>query len=211
MAFDCSRAFFSRIQASQSACADWRNAFTCSGFNVLTVNSRRMPHVVLDQQHSDAAPCDLADDVRQAIAFSGRQPGGRLVEQHQPGFRREATGNFKQPSLSERKGADIGIAPFAQADEVNQRVGTHGGFTLCLCRAACSREHLPERAGQAGVHSHHHILAHRHAGKRLVVLESAHDAACRHRMGRQAVQPKFLSYPVAGRSGCEKFDGISAG
>ena len=25
------------------------------------------------------------------------------------------------------------------------------------------------------------------------------------------LDPKFLSYPVAGMSGCEKFDGISAG
>ena len=27
----------------------------------------------------------------------------------------------------------------------------------------------------------------------------------------EKLYPKFLSYPVAGMSGCEKFDGISAG
>src|SRR5688572_758914 len=38
-------------------------------------------HVVLDEQHGDAALGDAADDARQPLELRGREPRGRLVEQ----------------------------------------------------------------------------------------------------------------------------------
>ena len=140
---------------------------------------------MFNQQYGDATLRDLSDDAGQALAFGWRQARCWLIEQHQARLGGERARGLQQPPLAKRQVVHIGTRPFTETHEVHQRIGTQGRLAFGpRCRAG-TRQNMPQGALQAGVHTDHHVLAHRHAGKRLVVLEGAQNSVRRKVLGWQ--------------------------
>src|SRR6185295_462230 len=143
-------------------------------------------HVVLDEQHRDAARGDAADDLRQAIELGRREPGGGLVEQDQARLAREGARDLEQPPLAEGKRADVGLRQAGQADELDQLFSPMASFLFFVLRFL-SEQVQPETS----MCTHQHVVDDRHALERPVVLEGAQDAASRNPVRRQP-QDGFL-------------------
>ena len=63
-------------------------------------DAHHQAHVVLDQQHRDAAVADLADQLHQVDRLARVHPGGRLVEQQQLRLGGEGPGDLEPPLVA---------------------------------------------------------------------------------------------------------------
>ena len=81
-------------------------------------------HVVLDQQDGDAVCRDAADHRGDALGLGERQARRRLVEEHELRLAGERARDLEQPPLAERELLDRCLAQLAQADELDQLLGT---------------------------------------------------------------------------------------
>src|SRR5688572_14172832 len=141
-------------------------------------------HVVLDQQHRDAALRDAADDAGQAVELGRREPRRRLVEQDDARLAGKRARDLEQAALAERQRADVGVAQPGEADEFDQLFGAPA--LPLLFQFSSTNDQPCETTAKPGVRPHHHVLQHRHAAERPVVLEGAHDAQARDAVRRQA-------------------------
>src|SRR5688572_10358465 len=157
-------------------------------------------HVVLDQQNRDAALGDTADDAGQAVELGRREPRRGLIEQDDTRLAGERARDLEQAALAERQRADVGVAQPGEADEFDQLFGAPA-----LCSLFVRSLPREEIRAEARMSPHHHVLQHRHAAERPVVLEGAHDAQARDAVRRQAEDR------LAGKADLALVGGVGAG
>ena len=85
-------------------------------------------HRVLDDQDGDAVVAQLPDHAEDVVEIVMAEPGQGLVEQDQPGLRRQRAGQFHQPQLARRQPAGDRAGAGAEPDPVER-----------------GRRHLPRR------------------------------------------------------------------
>src|SRR5882672_3614887 len=141
-------------------------------------------HVVLDEQHGDATCGDAPDDLREPRALRRRQARRGLVEEDEARFSGQRARDLEEPSLPKGQGGNIGGAQLPQADEPHQLLRALA--PLCLVAPRGAEHHRPEAGGEARVRANQHVVDHRHAGERPVMLEGAHHAARGDAVRRQA-------------------------
>ncbi len=145
-------------------------------------DSLHQPHVVLDQQHGDAARRGCAAMSCHQLALLGRvHARGRLVEQEQLRVGGECARDLQS--------AAVGIRQRGGRDRARAAAGARRRMPAVPMPRSIGPAPLGPRAGQpeqdarragAGpaMHADEHVLQHAHLVEQALVLERARDAQC---------------------------------
>ncbi len=142
------------------------------------------PHVVLDQQHGDAAVAHLADELHQLDGLGRVHARRRLVEQQELGLGGEGARDLEPPLMSVRQVAGEVVAVVVELDELEQLVRALARLAPLAPEQRRAQHDVPEAGLELGVHPHQHVLEHRHLREQPDVLERARDPRRGDHVGR---------------------------
>ncbi len=143
-------------------------------------------HVVLDQQHGDAAlgqfQQPLADLVLQGRVDAGR----RLVEQHQARLGHQRAADLQKLLLAARQRGGGIVDQMIELQEARRLPRPLGQRRLALARRLGADDRLPQALARLVAAVEHEMLEHRELGEAARHLEGAHQPAPADRIGRPA-------------------------
>ena len=142
-------------------------------------------HVVLDQQHGDAAARQLEQPLADLVLQGRIDAGGRLVEQHEPWFGHQRAADFQKLLLAARQRGGGIVDQVIEPEEARRRPRPLGQLGFALARRPRAQNRLPQGLARLVAAIEHEVLEHRQPGKAARHLEGAHQPAPAHGIGRQ--------------------------
>src|SRR5882762_859565 len=155
-------------------------------------------HVVLDEQHGDAAIANRLDQLAKREALRGVHARRGLVEREQLRLGGESARDLEAPLVAVRQAARGVVGAAADADIVEQLRRARFDLFFLFYRLSVS-EHGADDAGMAAhVTADHHVLQRRQVGEQTDVLERAGNARGGHLVRLQAGQRVAVEQERAG-------------
>src|SRR5206468_11184041 len=146
------------------------------------------PHVVLDQQDSQALLANSTDETAHDGFLRSGHTGARLVEQKHARLRRERHGQLDESLLAVGQGAGGFPPAVAETDEVDDGSGLRAKRPLLGGEPAPAGEDGEESGRAPQMQPGQHVVLHAQGGEHARLLERADDASTGDRGGPQARQ-----------------------
>ena len=143
-------------------------------------------HVVLDQEDCPSLVAQLADEVRHLGRLARIHAGHRLVEQQEPGARRERTRDLEPTLLAVRQVLGQLVAAIGQADELERGERVRGDPPLLGPHPHRAEQRPTQLGARPAVAAHARVVERAHVAEEPDVLEGARHAEWGDAVRRQA-------------------------
>src|SRR5262249_47761717 len=90
-------------------------------------DAQRLPGILLDHENGDASFSDLEDKIEYALEISGREAGGRLIQQEEQGFAHQSASERHHLALPTRQFARRLVELALEIGEETEDAALHFG------------------------------------------------------------------------------------